>query len=73
MLQGHLLIQENLNFGLNGEGIKLKSVIGDSPTIFYEPEKLYPQKKDESGNYMGVAEALSRVRGRNPLKNCNHK
>ena len=51
----HFLIQANLNFvwSLDGEGAKVKSVIGESPTIFYEPEKLLSEKKkkkDELAN-----------------------
>ena len=47
LLQVHFLIQANLNFvwSLDGEGAKVKSVIGESPTVFYEPEKLLSGKK----------------------------
>lgn len=47
LLQVHFLIQANLNcvWSLDGQGAKVKSVIGESPTIFYEPEKLLSEKK----------------------------
>ena len=47
LLQVHFWIQASMNivWSLDGEGVKVKGVIGESPTILYEPEKLLSEKK----------------------------